>query len=289
MSWWNYPRYEKTSPKAVKNGIKIKSKRGDIGENWWSKRWIEVLESFGMGARLGRGRRYARMGQVASISIKKGKVVANVQGSRSKPYRVTIGLKPLSGKDWEKVEEVMSSRAIFAAKLLAGEMPINIEEAFSKCKVPLFPVKKKDLETDCSCPDWANPCKHIAAVYFILAERFDEDPFLIFRLRGKEKTELIASLKRKRNQRSPGESEGPTEMTETPELSGFWSAKSNLKDVEIMPGPPEVKFSALMRLGKMPLRKQESWFVKHLKESYRYAQEKAIEKSVQDGNQEEDD
>ncbi|MFO8052144.1 MAG: SWIM zinc finger family protein [Thermoplasmatota archaeon] len=281
MSWGYYPRYEKTTPKAVKNGIRTRSKRGDIGETWWSRRWIEVLESLGMGARLGRGKRYARMGQVVSIDIERGKVSAKVQGSRSKPYMVTIELKPLSGKDWEKVEDAMSSRAVFAAKLLAGEMPQNIEEVFSDCKVSLFPAKSRDLETDCSCPDWANPCKHIAAVYFILAERFDEDPFLIFRLRGMEKTELIDALKERRNESPSVEIE---KLPETENISGFWNASSGLKDVEVMPRPPEVEFSALARMGKIPLRKQESWFLNDLKDSYRYAQKIALSRSVEDGN-----
>ncbi len=286
MSWWYYPKYEKTTPRAVKNGIKTKSKKGDIGEKWWSKRWIEVLESFGMGARLGRGKRYARMGQVASIDIERGKVSAKVQGSRSKPYKVTIELEPLSERDWEKVLEVMASRAVFAAKLLAGEMPKNIEEAFSQCKVPLFPLKGKDLETDCSCPDWANPCKHIAAVYFIIAERFDEEPFLIFRLRGMEKEEVLSLLKSKRNEVPAVEIKVEKNLPETVDLFGFWRAGDGLKDVEVMPGPPEVEFSALVRMGKIPLRKRESWLLDELKDSYRHAQEKALARSLKDTEEE---
>jgi len=287
MSWWYYPRYQKTTPRAVKNGIRTKSKRGDIGETWWSKRWIEVLESFGMGARLGRGKKYARMGQVVSIDIEMGKVSAKVQGSRSKPYTVTIELKPLSVNDWEKLEEVMSSRAVFAAKLLAGEMPQNIEEAFAQCKAPLFPTKSRDLKTNCSCPDWANPCKHIAAVYYILAERFDEDPFLIFRLRGMEKAKLIEALKRKRNVRPAGETGKATEIPQIPDISGFWRAGTGLKDVEVNPGPPEVEFSALMRLGEIPLGKQGSWLLRDLKDSYRYAQKKGLARSVQERTKDE--
>jgi uncharacterized Zn finger protein len=85
----------------------------------------------------------------------------------------------------------MASQAIFAAKLLSGEMPQNIEEAFAEAKVSLFPTSEQDLDTECSCPDWANPCKHIAAVYYLLAERFDEDPFLIFKLRGEPRKRLF--------------------------------------------------------------------------------------------------
>ncbi len=198
MSYWNYFSFPRSVPKAVKDGIKTKSPGGGIGKTWWSKRWIGVLESFNMGARLGRGRSYARRGQVMSIDVQEGLVTAKVQGSQRAPYKIKIALKPLSQKDWNKVAEAMAEQAIFVAKLLAGEMPQNIEEAFEAAKVPLFPKSSRELETDCSCPDWANPCKHIAAVYYLLAEQFDDDPFLIFKLRGKSKEQLINELREKR-------------------------------------------------------------------------------------------
>src|SRR5512143_3056324 len=97
----------------------------------------------------------------------------------------------------------MAEQAIFAAKLLAGEMPQNIEEAFAAAHVNLFPTSRGDLETECSCPDWANPCKHIAAVYYLLGEQFDADPFLIFRLRGKSKQDIVAMLRERRSAPEP--------------------------------------------------------------------------------------
>src|SRR3712207_2154092 len=122
--------YERSQPRQAKGGIKAQSKRGAFGQSWWAKRWIEVLESFNIGARLGRGRSYARNGQVLSIDIDKGKVKAKVQGSRPKPYDVTIGVKGLAAADWKQLAEGLSRQAIFAAKLLAGEMPQEIEQAF---------------------------------------------------------------------------------------------------------------------------------------------------------------
>jgi len=120
-SYWGY--YKPAKPKEVKDGgIKAKSKRGAIGETWWSKRWIAVLESFNMGARLGRGRSYARKGQVIAIDVQKGMVTARVQGTRAKPYEVKMQLNPISEPDWDKVTNAMASKAIFAAKLLSGEM-----------------------------------------------------------------------------------------------------------------------------------------------------------------------
>src|SRR5579863_9297847 len=200
---WNY--YNPSRPKKVEGGLKTRSERGEIGSTWWSKRWLGVLESFSMGTRLTRGRSYARQGQVVSIDVEPGLVKARVQGSMPKPYNIKIRLKPLSDRDWEKVTEAMASQALFAARLLAGEMPTNIEEAFHAVHLSLFPTAANDLETDCSCPDWANPCKHIAAVYYLLAERFDEDPFLIFKLRGRTKDQIIQSLRDKRAATLPGD------------------------------------------------------------------------------------
>src|SRR5262249_52421381 len=145
--------------RAAKGGIKAQSKRGQFGETWWAKRWIEVLESFDIGARLGRGRSYARGGQVLNIDIDKGRATAKVQGSRPQPYKVRIDLKVLTAADWKKLVQSLSGQAIYTAKLLAGEMPQDIEQAFIKAGLSLFPERLKDLETDCSCPDWSNPCK----------------------------------------------------------------------------------------------------------------------------------
>jgi uncharacterized Zn finger protein len=195
MGRWGYFGYFKPShPRAVKGGIRAQSKGGKFGESWWAKRWISVLESFNIGARLGRGRSYARGGQVLSIETDKGRVRAKVQGSRPKPYEVTIQVKALSSADWQKAVQEFSKQAIFMAKLLAGEMPQDIEEVFKDARLSVFPEKLNDLTTECSCPDWSNPCKHIAAVYYLLGEEFDRDPFLIFKLRGMSRDEFLRLL-----------------------------------------------------------------------------------------------
>ena len=258
---WEHNYYPTARPKEVKDGIKAKSQRGDIGETWWSRRWISVLESFHMGARLGRGRSYARRGQVVSIDIDPGVIMAKVQGTRGRPYSVTIRLTPLSDDQWEKVTGVMASRAIFAAKLLSGEMPRNIEEAFDEVGMALLPTKGEDLETDCSCPDWANPCKHIAAVYYLLAERFDEDPFLIFKLRGRTRDDMIAALREKRagavggqDPPLPDDAGAPVDVTVSVEVSidGFWEAGEGLDRFAVHPSTPEGEDVVIPRLGTSP-------------------------------------
>lgn len=137
-----------------------------------------MLESFQLGARLRRGRTYARKGQVLGLEVRPGEVTATVQGSRARPYRVLIAVETLSEADWVRVGEAMAAKAVFLARLLAGEMPVEIEEAFAACSLSLFPASPHDLDIACSCPDWANPCKHVAATYNLLAEAFDRDPFL---------------------------------------------------------------------------------------------------------------
>jgi uncharacterized Zn finger protein len=257
---WNY--YHENQPIRVKDGLKTKSERGEIGSTWWSKRWIKTLESFSMGTRLTRGRSYARQGQVISIDVEPGIVKAKVQGSMPKPYNVKIRLKPLSDADWEKVTDAMASQALFAAKLLAGEMPTNIEEAFHAVRLSLFPTALSDLETDCSCPDYANPCKHIAAVYYLLAERFDEDPFLIFKLRGRSKEQIISTLRAKRVETLPPESassstsDAATRADNSPiledNLDTFWQAGEGLETFTVNPTAPRVDKAILKRLGDAP-------------------------------------
>ncbi|MHB8119180.1 MAG: SWIM zinc finger family protein [Methanothrix sp.] len=260
--YWDY--YEKTSPREVKNGLKAKSKRGSIGETWWSKRWVSVLESFNMGARLTRGKSYARKGQVISIDVKPGIVKARVQGSFPKPYDVSIKLSPLSSEEWDKAIAAMASKAVFSARLLSGEMPQNIEEAFSDCGISLFPKKGADMKTDCSCPDWSNPCKHIAAVYYLLAEQFDSDPFLIFKLRGKSKEEIVEALRSFRSAGVGEESGSPPGSVSVSRIEDkarsleeyldcFWQKGKELDLLEINPRVSEVESAVLRRLGEAPI------------------------------------
>jgi uncharacterized Zn finger protein len=195
VSGWYPPP---SRPRPVEGGLKARSRRGAIGETWWSRRFIDLLESFRLGGRLDRGRRYARAGQVLDLQVAAGLVSARVQGSRVRPYRVRLETPVLAPSDWERVEQAMAGRAAFAARLLAGEMPHDIEETFAAAGVSLFPASPRNLASSCSCPDWSNPCKHVAAVYYLLAEAFDDDPFLIFAWRGRTRSELLGRLRRAR-------------------------------------------------------------------------------------------
>ncbi len=256
-SYWEGEWYEPSRPREVADGIKAKSQRGGFASSWWAKRWIEVLEGFGWGNRLQRGRSYARKGQVASLAIGTGQVKAKVQGSRATPYSVTLKIKPLTDTQWDRVIDAMSERAIFAAKLLAEEMPQNIEEAFHAADVVLLPQSSGDITADCSCPDFANPCKHIAAVYYLLGERFDDDPFLIFQLRGRSREQVLEALRSRRAALSESAGPEPDFAAEpAPALSDllehYYQAGPELQRIQISIAAPNIEASVLKRLGPAP-------------------------------------
>jgi uncharacterized Zn finger protein len=186
MAW-----FEAGRPIRVEGGIKARSQRGSIGSAWWSRRFIDILERICDKGRLSRGRAYARRGQVLSIDLSAGEVTAAVQGSRPDPYEVVIRIEAYGEARWTAIEESIAAQAVYRARLLAGEMPTEIEELFAAMGVDLFP---RDLDMECSCPDWGFPCKHLSAVLYLLAESFDDDPFLVLAWRGRTREQLLGSL-----------------------------------------------------------------------------------------------
>lgn len=245
MDWY----YKPTKPIDTNEGIKAKSKRGDFVKNWWATRWLKAMEQVMDSGRLQRGRNYARRGQVLSLVEGKGQITAKVQGSRRTPYKITIELTPLAESSWNKVMVALAERPYFVAQLLAGEMPQEIEEAFAAVQLDLFP-SRRELKQSCNCPDWADVCKHLAAVHYILAERFDGDPFLLFRLRGKTQAEILAAL-------GTGESGEDTavapEYTPAPplteSLNTFWQIGTELDKFAVYITPPDTPYPLLERLG----------------------------------------
>ena len=247
--------YEPTRPIEVDDGIKARSQRGAFAKNWWATRWIQAMERLVDSRRLARGRSYARKGQVRSIEESEGGIRARVQGSRPNPYKVTIQVSPLTDAQWEKVIDALAEQAIFTAQLLAGEMPHGIEQAFQAAGVSLFPDKGGDLATDCSCPDWSNPCKHVAAAHYILGERFDEDPFLLFRLRGRTQEQILRALRQRRaGQASFAEEEEEEEaeivipLKET--LGRFYELGAPLEGLSVAIREASIEMPLLKRLGE---------------------------------------
>jgi uncharacterized Zn finger protein len=225
MSWDDYP---KARPRRA-DGIVAASKRGAIGASWWSQRFLTVLEGFGLGSRLTRGRSYARSGQVLDFVVRPGEILASVQGSQRDPYHVSLSINVFQPEQWSRIERRLAKSARYCAELLAGRMPQDIEAVFADSNLTLFPTSR-EFDTDCSCPDWQNPCKHIAAVCYILAESFDADPFQILAWRGRERAALLRRVETYRDDAAWEQAErtDPAQPPLADLVSTFWDCPAPL-------------------------------------------------------------
>jgi uncharacterized Zn finger protein len=263
-----YPQWDRfppSQPIAAKGGIRAQS----FGTTWWARRWTEVLNGFGIASRLQRARRYARQGQVLNVDIEPAVIRARVQGSRPEPYEVTIRVQPIPKAAWQRAAKAVAAQAAFASKLLAGEMPPELEGVFRDAGAPLFPERHRDLATHCSCPDASNPCKHIAAVYYLLDEAFDRDPFLIFRMRGISRDEFVggaAAATAIEAVREPLPS-APAE---------FWRCDVAVPPLE--PAEPVAEAALPRRLGPFPFWRGREPFFKFLDAVYTRASVAASER-----------
>ena len=170
-------------------GIRAQESRSGGARTWWARRWVEVLERMGLGARLGRGKHYAVSGQVTGMRFEGPHVEAQVVGTRPDPYRVTIDFRVPEGAAREAIVARIKGEPMLAARLIADDMPTEVEQAFRDCGLDFFPGGKLapgvyDMTTACSCPDYANPCKHVSAVLLILGEEIARRPMTLLELRG---------------------------------------------------------------------------------------------------------
>jgi uncharacterized Zn finger protein len=251
---WSRFRPAKRIP--VDDGLELRSRRGAIGESWWSRRFLSAVESILTGGRLARGRTYARQGQVIDLGIGSGLVVAQVQGSRRTPYGVQISMPAASDVRWEAIVDALAAQAGYAARLLAGELPHEIEDVFAEAGVALFPERGSHLTTSCTCPDWATPCKHAAAVCYLMAEAFDDDPFLLLAFRGREREALLDELRDRRGVAVDDGVTGGAASASKPlsrsapladSLASFWSGGDGLAEVHCLPRATEAP-GAVLRL-----------------------------------------
>lgn len=276
VKMWDY--HKQSKPLPVEGGIKLKSKKKDLANTWWGNRWIEAIESFQDNARLSRGRSYARKGQVTDITISEGAVIATVQGSRSKPYRTKVEFQTLSSQAWDLVIKALAEKALYTARLLSGELPKEVEAIFNEIKIPLLPSHYEDFSTDCSCPDWSNPCKHIAAVLYLLGEEFGRDPFLLFKARGIERE---AFLKRLEEHSFTSQSTLSTQKQENIPLSkesNFWSCKEVPPDWLANAFEKNVSGGTILKsLGKFPFWRGEVDLFSFLDPIYTQASHQAQE------------
>lgn len=211
MAYGGYPKYESAAEKkekANKSLAKLKKKNPNIepiiiegrtlAKSWWGKAWNLNLESYAdYENRINRGKSYVRNNMVLDLKISKGEVLAKVQGSRAKPYDVEIAIDALNNDKWKQIISLCNNRIDSLEQLIEGKFPKELEVLFKEKKYGLFPAPK-EIHFDCSCPDWASMCKHVAAVLYGIGTRLDTDPRLFFELRDINSNELIKeSVERK--------------------------------------------------------------------------------------------
>jgi len=276
---------------------------------WWVEHWLELLDSYRFKKRLERARSYAREGHVLSIEFENTQVLATVQGSEVEPYQVSLKLDPFNDEDWHYVITTLAEKAIYSAQLLAGQMPESIEKVFIKNGLNLFPFNLSDIRSHCSCPDKANPCKHIGAIYYQLADRFSEDPFVIFQLRGRTKSQILTELRQLRSQSTSLSIEKTKNIEERSraiasdsffleetnqstktskkskpskdeiftQIEKFWQYDQPLDSSLVIITPPTNQKDILELLGNLPLPYEEAQEVKQsLQQIYQTVSQKAL-------------
>jgi uncharacterized Zn finger protein len=258
--------------------------QSSVGENWWTARWLAALEQLGWSVRPQRSQAHGRTGSVLRIDVQPGLVTAAVKGTQPKPHRVTLRIEPLTDAEWDRVIDALAAQALFAARLLAGEMPPTIEDAFAQAGVTLFPTSAKDLYASCTCPDWTNPCRHVAAVHSMLGAEFDRDPFLLFWLRGRSRAQLIEALRTRRAALTDANEDTPAATAEAPApatpvervappladcLDSFWQLGTSLEGEQRQVELPEVPESVLRRLGPPPFWRGDYDVMPVLVDAYR--------------------
>jgi len=166
-----------------------------FGNTWWGKAWLDALEQRALvdPNRLPRGRTYARQDRVQDLDISPGELRAQVWGNRDDPYTTTLSLRVLSTTEWDALLDQVMDKASNVAALLAGEVPREIGDQ-------VLP-DRGDLGPECSCPDWAEPCKHVAALCYVAADLFDADPFALLTLRGRGRDAVLTEVRRLRSLR----------------------------------------------------------------------------------------
>ena len=234
---------------VIKGPIYAVNKRGEFGTEWWGKQWIAAMNALQGEGRLDRGKSYARTGKVRELQIGKGLAYAKVQGSSPRPYQTAVELTAFTDQEWDQALTALASQLIYTAKLLAGEMPADIEELFKSINLSLFPRSLKDIHFHCTCPDMAEPCKHAAAIYYLLAEQIDVNPFVLFHLRGRTKDQVLSALRGARGE--AGVTAPHAASSIDADLANFWSMPAPLPTLTAptLPEKPQI----FQELGNLPL------------------------------------
>jgi len=242
------------TPRSVQGGIRAQQARGGAGRAWWSRHWIAALERFGLGARLGRGRQYAIAGQVAQFDIRPGRIQAMVQGAEAEPYTCTIAVDPPSPETRDALIAAFRDAPMLAARLLVQDLPPEVETLFHRLTGrSLFPIRRTSFSTRCTCRDWANPCKHLAAVYFLFGETIARDPFQLLAFHGLPEHDLLGI--------ASGRQPEPIEPPIPADTADFWGHAPREDFADYGPQPePGIVAPLLIRLASPPLWRGQERF-----------------------------
>jgi len=255
----------------VRGGLRLEE---GSDKQWWAERWLLALDEFSIGHRQVRGKRYALQGQVVALNIEKGVVRSLVQGTRREPYQIVMEATTLSDEQWQKVFSQLRNELSDVSKLLAGTMPHGLEHIFRNAGLSLFPRTEQDLMTQCSCPDSSNPCKHIAAVHYLLAQEFARDPFLILKLRGLDKEELLYHLGLGTLTAVAPEEENDEDYVS---VVSFWTGRQGaLPPLPSLEGPLITHMALIKQLGPFPMWRGNKGIYNELKGVYASAQARAV-------------
>ncbi len=282
-------------------------KQGLSEQPWWVEQWMELINSYRFKKRLERAWTYAREGNVTSIRFEGRRVHARVQGTDEDPYKVKLWLDVLNDEDWEYVLEALTQKAKWSAQLLAGIMPSDIERAFAASGRRLFPFKLQEVKSECSCPDKANPCKHISAIYFLMGDRFSEDPFVLFQLRGRTRSKLLKDLaeqrrkvlskivkeKQENNKENNEQKKNYKSLIKShPAVSDpslWWKYSANLNAELVVITPAMEGDTALDSAGEIPLAEEPKFpdarhiFWKHIEEQGQVLAQRAMLQAMSAG------
>lgn len=259
---------------------------GAHAESWWGSRWVRALAQLLNPRLLARGRIFADTGRLLDLDIGIGVVLAQAQEDDGAVCHLRIELQTFDDEAWERVTATMAGQAIYAAQLLNGEMPMDIEAVFNAEGVSLFPASRREFHAQCSCPDYARPCQHVAAVLWVIGEKLDDDPFLLFALRGRTKEQFLAAIRAWRSMtnegaaraEAAGPSAAPADQVVAPEddIEGFWRLGPEVESLQLRVAPPEVEMEVVKILGD-PTFAEDETFLDRLTRIYRAVTRKAQE------------
>ncbi len=257
--------YQLRSPLAVHGGIRAQYAGSGYMRVWWSRRWVDMMENFRLGARLGRGRNYAEAGQVSELEIAAGEVRAVVQGAQKEPYQSTIKFRFLADSAKAAVVGQLRQNPVLIARLLVGDLPLETEALLLQAGCPLFPGRENDLSSRCNCPDWANPCKHLAAVYYLLGEEISKNPLLLLRLRGIAGRDIFGERSEAAGSKTVAKQRKKSDHT----LASFYGREEGGETPDF--GAEEktpVKAPLIHRLGALPFWRGQDRFIDTLEHLY---------------------